>query len=295
MSATDNPRTLPCRPYGNTGIDLSVIGFGGLLLKQLEQAEADRLVCEAVERGVNYFEVAPSYGDAEERLGLALEPFRKDVFLACKTLERSRAGARTELSCSLERLRSDHLDHYQLHALGYKGQADLDEAFVKGGALDALQEAKKSGQVKYLGFSAHSEEAALAAMERYDFDSVLFPFNFVSWYRSGFGKAVLKRAQVGSVTCLAIKGLARQPWLENDPQRETSPCWYQPITDPREAQLALRFTLSLPVTTAVSSADKSLLRLAVDSVFPLQPLTPDEEQELRKLAADLNPIFPKAK
>ena len=112
-----NRASLPQREYGKTGMKLSIIGFGGIVVKDTEQKHANRIVAEAFERGVNYFDVAPTYGDAELKLGPALEPYRKKVFLACKTTERQRGGASEELKESLKRLRTDYLNLYQLHAI----------------------------------------------------------------------------------------------------------------------------------------------------------------------------------
>jgi len=210
------------------------VGFGGIVVRGMAQRDADHIVAEAIERGVNYFDVAPTYGDAEERLGPALKPYRRDVFLACKTIERTREGAASGLESSLKRLCTDHLDLYQLHGLGYRADDDVDAIFAKGGAFEVFLEAKREGKVRHLGFSAHTEKAALRAMDRYDFDSVMFPFNFVCWYRSGFGRRVLNRAGERGTACLALKALARERWPESDPQRETySKCWYKPITDRR--------------------------------------------------------------
>ena len=282
---------LPRRPYGRNQIPLSVIGFGGILVMNAEPAHAARVVAEAVERGVNYFDIAPSYGDAELKLGPALQPHRAKVFLAGKTTERTRAGAAAELNRTLERLRTDHLDLYQLHALTDL-QKDVDVAFGKDGALETLLAARKSGQVRHLGFSAHSVEAALAAMDRYDFDSILFPLNFTTFHKGRFGPTVIEKAQAKGVSILALKMLARQPWPTDDPHRQKYPkCWYQPLTDRHEAELGLRFTLSLPVTAALPPGEESLFRLALDLAASYRPITAAETAELKQLAASLNPIF----
>ena len=289
-SSSNAPR-LPRRKYGKTGVELSVIGLGGIVVMRAEQAHADRVVAEAVERGVSYFDVAPTYGDAEERLGPALEPYRKDVFLACKTTQRRREGAEAELKRSLERLRTDHLDLYQFHNI-MSVEEDVDVVFSKGGAMEVFTEAKKTGQVRHLGFSAHSEEAALAMMDRYDFDSALFPINFATYYKGKFGPQVIRTAQSKGMSLLVLKALARQTWPEGDPQRQKySKCWYQPTTDRREAELALKFALSQPVTAAVSPGEESLFWLALDLAMDFSPITPQEEEELKALAATLNPIF----
>ncbi len=286
-----NASKLPRRAYGDTGERLSIIGFGGLVVSGVEQEHANRVVAEAVEKGVNYFDVAPSYGDAEIKLGPALEPYRKDVFLACKTTQRTKEAAAAELAESLRRLRTDHLDLYQLHAIT-DVQKDVDIAFSPGGAMEVFLEAKKQGQVRYLGFSAHSEEAALAAMERYDFDSILFPINFATFYQGDFGPRVIEAAKSKGVARLALKSMAKQKWPQDDPQRQQYPkCWYQPLTDPKEAKLGLYFTLSQPVTAAIPPGEESLFRLALDLAMSFRPISQKEKETLRQMAQSLNPVF----
>jgi len=282
---------LPRRSLGNTGERLSIIGFGGIVVSGAEQEHANRLVAEAVEKGVNYFDVAPSYGDAEVKLGPALEPYRKDIFLACKTQQRTREGAAAEFAQSLKRLRTDYLDLYQLHAIS-DVEKDVDAAFAKGGAMEVFLEAKKQGQVRYLGFSAHSEEAALAAMERYDFDTVLFPINFATFYEGDFGPRVIEAAKSKGVARLALKAMARQRWPQDDPARQDyRKCWYQPLTEPAEAKLGLYFTLSQPITAAIPPGEESLFRKAVELAMNFRPVSLREKRKLQEMARSLNPIF----
>ncbi len=291
---SSNPAVLPRREYGRTGVQLSVIGLGGMLLAGMEQSQADRTVAEAVERGLNYFDVAPTYGDAELKLGPALAPYRKRVFLACKTTERRREGAAAELKRSLERLGTDHLDLYQLHGLTGM-QKDVDAAFSKGGAMEVFIEAKKSGRVRHLGFSAHSAEAALAAMDRYEFDSILYPVNFAADYASGFSREVMETARKKGMAVLALKAMARQVWRDRDPRKaKYSKCWYEPLADPREAELGVRYTLSRHVTAAVPPGEEGLFRLAMEAAMRFRPLRPSEAEELKTLTATLKPIFPKS-
>jgi len=286
-----NAPKLPQRAYGDTGERLSIIGLGGMVVSAVEQEHANRLVAEAVEKGVNYFDVAPSYCDAELRLGPALEPYRKSVFLACKTERRTKEGAAAELKESLQRLRTDHVDLYQLHAIS-DVQKDVDTAFGKDGAMEAFLEAKKQGRIRYIGFSAHSEEAALAAMDRYDFDSVLFPINFATFYKSSFGPRVIEAAKSKSVARLALKALARQQWPKDDPMRKQYPkCWYQPLTERDEAKLALYFTLSQPITAAIPPGEESLFRMAMELAMGFRPVSQQEKQTLQQMAQSLNPIF----
>src|SRR5579862_3358932 len=156
------------RAYGNTGVELSIVGLGGVVVMGVEQSEADRRTREAYDRGVNYYDVAPSYGDAEERLGPALVGLRDDVFLACKTGKRTRDEAAEELRTSLRHLKTDRFDLYQLHGVSTVQEAET--CLAPGGALEAVLAARDSGLVRYVGFSAHSAEAALLLMDQFAFD-----------------------------------------------------------------------------------------------------------------------------
>jgi aryl-alcohol dehydrogenase-like predicted oxidoreductase len=291
VSDSKNRANLQQREYGQTGVKLSIIGFGGIVVKDAEQQHANRIVADAFEKGVNYFDVAPSYGDAELKLGPALEPYRKNVFLACKTGQRKREGAAEEFKESLKRLRTDYFDLYQLHAIT-DVKKDVDAAFAKGGAMEVFIEAKKQGQVRYLGFSAHSEQAALAAMDRYDFDSILFPINFATFYKGNFGSMVIATAESKGVTILALKALARQRWPKDDRLRKEYPkCWYQPLTQREEARLGLYFTLSQSVTAAIPPGEESLFRMALDLAMDFKPISAQELEKIKKMTVSLNPIF----
>lgn len=276
------------RPYGNTGEELSIIGFGGIVVSRTEPSEASRHVAEAVDRGVNYFDVAPTYGDAEERLGPALEPYRKDVFLACKTGKRDGAEARAELENSLKLLRTDHFDLYQLH--GMTTQEDLDRATGPGGALETFVKAREEGLVRHIGFSAHSSETALALLDHFDFDSVLFPINWVNYFEADFGPAVVDRAQQKGAARLALKAMARSKLAEGE-DRPYAKCWYAPIDQRELASLALRFTLSQPITAAIPPGEPALFRMALDIAEAFTPITDEEVTALREEARQNTPLF----
>ena len=281
------------RPYGKSGDMLSIVGFGGIILWGMEQAKANRLVGEVIERGVNYVDIAPSYGDAEVQMGPALEPYRKNVFLACKTTKRDAAGARAELAQSLKRLRTDYLDLYQLHAITDVAK-DVDAVFGSGGAMEAYIEAKRAGVVRHLGFSAHSVEAAMAAMDRYDFDSILFPVNFATYHEGNFGPQVMELAKSRGVSRLAIKPLASTKWQPDDPMKKEYPlCWYKPLTDAKQAELALTWTLSQDITAAIPPGHEGLFRMCLDFAVRFKPMTPMQETEARELAKTFKPIFEK--
>jgi aryl-alcohol dehydrogenase-like predicted oxidoreductase len=288
MTTTTN---LPRRPYGPNAFPLSIVAMGGIVVKDAEQAHANRVVAKAVERGVNYFDVAPQYGDAQDKLGPALEPYRKDCFLACKTLMRTAAEAREDFAQSCKRLRTDYFDLYQLHAMT-KMDDDVDVAFGAGGVIEFVKELKRDGRIRHAGFSAHSIEAAMAAMDRYDFDSILFPINFASFHTGDFGPTVVAEANRRGLSILALKAMARGAWGEGDPLRKKyTKCWYRPLDDPRKQELALRFTLSQPITAAVPPGEEDLFWRAVDIAEKFEPITEAETDELRALANEVTPVF----
>ena len=277
------------RKLGKTPEYLTVIGFGGIIVMDETPEESSRLVAAAFhERGINYFDVAPSYGNAEERLGPALEPYRNSVFLACKTGKRDARGAEAELHQSLKRMRSDHFDLYQLHAV--TEMAEVEQIFNPGGAMETFVKAREKGYVRYLGFSAHSEEAALALMERFPFDTILFPVSWTVWYGGKFGPRVIAKAQEKGLGILALKALGKRKWQENE-EHKWKKAWYSPVDSFEEASLALRFTLSQPVTAAVSPGHAELLWWACDVADKFTPLTQAEELEVARLSQGIDTIF----
>ena len=276
------------RPYGNTGEMLSIIGFGGIVVMNSEQSHANEVVREAYERGINYYDVAPTYGNAQEKLGPALEPFRKECFLACKSTQRKGDKLLEEFYNSLKLLRTDHFDLYQLHAIQTK--EDIEVAFGPGGAVEAIDKLKKEGKVKFLGFSAHSIEAAMAALKYYDFNSVLFPVNFATWHAGNFGEQVITYAKQKGAAILALKAMAKTPWKEGE-KHTYEKTWYRPLDDPEEAYMGLRFTLSLPVTAAIPPGEEKLFRLALDLAPKFIPLTEDEKFEIRQKGKNTEPLF----
>jgi aryl-alcohol dehydrogenase-like predicted oxidoreductase len=282
---------IPKRRLRKTGVDLSIIAFGGIVVTDTEPAFAKNVVAEAFDRGINYFDVAPSYGNAQERLGPALEPYRSRSFLACKTAERTKSGAAKELEESLRLLRTDHLDLYQFHHL--TTMDEVNTVFGPDGAMETFQAAKKAGKVRFIGFSAHSVEAALAALNRYEFDTILFPINFVLFSQAKFGPQVLAKAREKGMGILALKGMAKTTWPKTmkESERPNPKCWYQPAALPEEATLGLRWTLSQPITAAVPPGDEKYFRLAMDVAQKFEPLKPEEEKGLLARAVGVEPIF----
>ncbi len=281
---------MPKQVLGKTGQKLSIIGLGGILVMNAEPEHAKKVVAEAVEKGINYFDVAPTYGDAELKLGPALEPFRDKCFLACKTTKRDKAGAKEELDNSLKNLRTDYLDLYQLHAIT-DVEKDVKAALGKNGAIQTFIEARKAGIIRYLGFSAHSDEAALMAMNEFDFDTILYPINFCTHYKGKFDQEVLVEAKKRKMGILALKAMARQKWKDQDKKKQYPKCWYEPITEQELARKALAWTLSQGATAILPPGDENLFRIAMNIGPSLAKIGKPQNTELKNLSAELDPLF----
>jgi len=284
-----SPGKIEKRSLGKTGEMLSIIGFGGIIVKDAKSADASAVVKLAIDSGINYFDVAPSYGDAEIKLGTALEPYRKNVFLACKTTKRTKDESRAELEQSLQHLRTDHFDLYQFHAV--TTLEEVNTILGPGGAMETFQEARKEGEIRFIGFSAHSVKAAMALIDRFDFDTILFPVNFATWYAGNFGPQVLARAQEKKMGILALKAMAKGPWPQGADKSRYPKCWYEPLSAKEDALMGLRFTLSHPVTAAVPPGEAELFRIALTLSDRLQSLKESEIKMIKEKALKAEPLF----
>jgi aryl-alcohol dehydrogenase-like predicted oxidoreductase len=285
----DHPadRLVPKRTLGKTGASVSVLGLGGITVMQATQDETDEIVGFALDHGVNYFDVAPSYGHAEERYGPALAGQRERIFLACKTLERSKEGAAKELRTSLARLRTDHLDLYQIHALN--SVADVDQVLAPGGAIEAFTAARQEGLIRFIGFSAHSADAALDAMRRFEFDTVMFPINWVSYYTAQFGPQVVEAARARQMGIIAIKSVAPLTPAPDAVARAGA----LPARSAEElTALGLRFALTEPIAVALPRGHAPTFRQAVAVAAEFTELSAAERGDLQARAAAYVPLFP---
>lgn len=280
------------RRLGRTGHMSSVVTFGAAGIGRVEQDVADRAIEVALDHGVNHVDVAPSYGDAELRLRPWMPRVRDRVFLGCKTRERTWEAARAQLHRSLERLGTDRLDLYQLHSVGKL--PDLDECTAAGGALEALVEAREQGLVSWLGITGHTHDAPrthLEALRRFDFDTVMFPLNFVLWsipeYRHD-AEALLRACRERDVGVHVIKSVAKDPWGDR-PRTHTT--WYEPFTDQAVIERAVAFVLSQPVTTLCSAGDVTVLPKVLAAGERFRPLALEEEQALVATAGQYHSPF----
>lgn len=280
------------RRFGRTGHMSTIVIFGAYAVGQLDQEQADATMELLLAHGVNHIDVAPSYHEAELRLGPLLERDRDRFFVGCKTTLRGRAEASEEMHRSLDRLRIDRFDLYQLHAV--TTMDELDQCLAPGGSIEAALEAREAGLTRYIGITSHGLQAAaveIAALKRFDFDSVLFPLNAKLWsdvaYRQDV-QALLRLVAARDVGTMVIKAVARGPWGAQPPRYHT---WYEPFDEPAEIERALRFALSHPVTGAISAGDAGLLPRILDAAERFEPLSVTEKEEMVQQAAALEPLF----
>jgi aryl-alcohol dehydrogenase-like predicted oxidoreductase len=280
------------RRFGRTGHMSTVVIFGAFAVGQIPQKEADAVMELLLEHRVNHIDVAPSYYDAELRLGPWLEKYRDRFFLGCKTQLRDREQARQELHRSLERLRVDSLDLYQLHAVTTMDELDL--CFAPGGSMETLVEAREQGLVRYLGITSHGLQAPTVEMEalnRFDFDSLLFTLNFQLWANEAYRRdasQLLQLAAERDLGTMVIKTWARGPWSDQKHRYHT---WYEPFDDPEMIERSLRFNLSLPIGGAISAGDARLLPTILEAAERLEPMTEAEQAQLMATAGDYEPLF----
>jgi predicted aldo/keto reductase-like oxidoreductase len=280
---------LPRRVLGRTGEKLSIVAFPGLALAQLSQEEGTTGLHKAFEQGVNHFDVAPAYGDAEIKMGIGLEGLdRSRIFLSCKTKMRDKDGARQELERSLTRLKTDYFDLYQMHHI--RTPEEVKRALGPGGAIETFLKAREEGKIRRIGFSAHTTRGALEMMKGFQFDSVMFPISYVDYLNWDFGKAVIEAAEEHGVAVLAMKAIYAGAWPEG--ATRTRKWWYRPLEKDDEIELALRFALSQPgVVTGIPVSYLDLLDKCIRAARVYRPITEAEIAKLRELAAGCGSVF----
>lgn len=265
------------RRFGRTGHDSSVAIFGGAAFWDVSQEQANESMDLVLSHGINHIDVAPSYGIAEERLGNWLVNHRDKFFLGCKTLERTREGAWAEMERSLEKLRTDHLDLYQLHCVS--SWEELDQVCAKGNALEALDAAKSQKITQFAGITVHglqAPEIILEALKRYDFDTVLFPLNAIMLSIEGYRYAtqqLLVECKSKDVGVFTIKAAAKAPWGERAHSHTT---WYEPYATSEDLQQAVNFALSHDITGICTAGDVTVLPVQLDACEKFSRLNPEE-------------------
>jgi predicted aldo/keto reductase-like oxidoreductase len=272
----------------------SVLLYGGAALAAVDQETADRSVQLALDAGVNHFDVAASYGDAELRLGPWMPRIRDRVFLATKTERRDRDGAWTQINRSLERLQTDHVDLIQIHAVG--DLAELDRVTGPGGSLEATVRAKEEGLAGAIGITGHGHQAPAThreALRRFGFDTVLTPLNPVldrdPAYRSDYDRLVAE-AQAQDVGLMVIKAVSRRNWPAA--AEHTYATWYEPFDDQERITAAVAWVLSHREVTGIATpGDVRLLPLVVEAERRLGQTSVGEAEEVMARATDYSSPF----
>jgi aryl-alcohol dehydrogenase-like predicted oxidoreductase len=283
---------IPTLEFGSTGHRSTRVIFGGAGLAEVDQDTADRVLAQLLDHGVNHIDVAASYGDAELRVAPWLRTHRDDFFLATKTGERTAAEARAQLEESLQRLGVEHVDLIQLHNLA--DPIEWDIALSPGGALEALVRAKDEGKVRHIGVTGHGAQIAAnhrRSLERYAFDSVLLPYNYLTmqspYYAENFDALQATCAERG-VAVQTIKSSARRPWQGRD---HTAATWYEPYQDQDPIDLSVWWALGREGTHVISPGDVDVLPLVLDAASRFADVPTDEAMAALSGRAEAEPLF----
>jgi len=279
-------------PFGRTGHLSTRTLFGAAALSRVTQAEADATLEALLRYGVNHIDTAASYGDAELRIGPWMARYREHFFLATKTEQRTYRGAWDELRRSLERLRVDYVDLWQLHVL--VDPAEWEVAMGSGGALEAFIEAREQGLARALGVTGHGVTVPamhLRSLERFDFDAVLLPYNYPLMqnpqYAADFER-LMARCRERDVAVQAIKSLTRRPWGGRPQTRAT---WYQPLEEQAAIDKAIHWVLGRPGVFLNTVGDITLLPRVLDAAARFEHVPTDAEMQSLAVEQGLEPLF----
>jgi aryl-alcohol dehydrogenase-like predicted oxidoreductase len=285
--------TIPLLPFGRTGHQSTRMIFGAAALGRVSQDVADRTLDVLLEHDINHIDVAASYGDAELRIAPWLKRYPDKFFLATKTGKRRADEAREDLQRSLERMQVDHVDLWQLHNLS--DPIEWDNALSPGGAIDAAIQAREEGLVRFIGVTGHGAQIAAThrrSLQRFDFDSVLLPYNFTtvqsSYYAQNFD-ALQAACQEKNRAVQTIKSIAYRPW-SGRPHSATT--WYQPLEDQADIDTAVHWALGRPGIFVISSGDVNLLPKVLDAAERLPSQRPSDADMQRMVEhLQMEPLF----
>ncbi len=286
-------KSLPTAPFGRTGHMSTRTLFGAAAFSGVNHDTAMRTMDLIVERGVNHIDTAASYGKAEERLGPWLKDNRDSVFLATKTEERTYKGAREELRRSLELMKVNNVDLWQMHIL-----VDEDEwqtAMGPGGALEAFIEAREEGLVKWLGVTGHGLNVAkmhMRSLERFDFDTVLLPWNWAMSRNADYAvdfAGLHKYCLEKNVAFQLIKTACHRPWREEDERNRST--WYKTLEDQDDLDAAIHFAMGVKDSFINTAGDVNFLPRVLDAAAGFTEAPGDEEMSSRASAGDWEPLF----
>jgi len=280
------------RRFGRTGHMSTVAIFGAAAFGKISQADADKVMEMVIEAGVNHIDVAPSYGQAEIRIGPWMPRERERFFLGCKTMERTKDGAWKEMHESLKRLQTETFDLYQCHAI--TTMEELDAVTRTGGALEAFVEARREGLTQFIGITGHGVNAPqiyLEALRRFDFDSVLFPLNFAQManpeYRE-YAEELIATCKAKDVGTMIIKSITKAPWGDRE---HTATTWYEPFDNSEEIQKGVNFALSYDITGLCTAGDTRVLPLMLKACENFTRLSDSEREAMIESGKQYEPLF----
>ena len=278
---------------GRTGHTSTRIIFGAYALSKATQAEADRILELLLTYGVNHIDTAPMYGNAEKRIGPWMKDHRDDFFIATKTRSRTYQGAWDNLQRSLERLRVDYMDLWQMH--GLTNLVGWEKAMGPGGTLDAFIEARDKGLVRFLGVTGHGIKVPamhLQSLERFDFDTVLLPYNYALMlnprYATDF-EALIARCHERHVAVQTIKSIARRPW--GDRPKTYNTYFYEPLETQEAIDKAVHWALGLPDSFLITAGDMQLVPKILEAAECFTARPSDEEMAADATEFSIQPIF----
>ncbi|HEX9972591.1 MAG TPA: aldo/keto reductase [bacterium] len=280
------------RRLGRTNHESTNAIFGAAAFYEVSQKQADETMELVIGSGINHIDVAPSYGQAEERLGRWIETERSRFFLGCKTMERTREAANNELHHSLELLRTNSFDLYQFHAVNT--MADLDQITGSGGALECVLDARDEGILTNIGITGHGLEVPrifLEALKRFNFDTMLFPLNFILYANQMYRQAaetLLAECARQDVGVMIIKSIAKGPWGDKQKKNTT---WYEPFIEKGWIQKSVHFALSQPITGICTAGDVSLVPDILEACETFETVDNSQQEDLISRASEFEPLF----
>ena len=284
--------TIATQPFGRSGHMSTRTIFGAASLGSVTQEEADRTLEVLLQYGVNHIDVASSYGDAELRIAPWLDQHRAHFYLATKSDARTAKEAKEELHRSLERMRVDYVDLWQLHNLA--DPIEWDIALSPGGAIEVAVEAMAQGLIKAVGVTGHGLQIAAThrrSLERFDFDAVLLPYNYITmqkpYYAENFN-ALLLTCQERNVAVQTIKSIAYRPWMGREHTRTT---WYTPLEDQKDIDMAVHWVLKQPGIFLNTVGDIALLPKVLDAANRFQAGPSDEDMQAMVARLNMEPLF----
>ena len=287
------------QPFGRTGHTSTRVIFGGYALSKATQAEADHTLEVLLEYGVNHIDTAPMYGNAEKRIGSWMAQHRDDFFLATKTRKRSYEGAWKDLRQSLSKLKVDHIDLWQMH--GLTNPMGWEKVMGNGGALDAFIEARDEGLVRYLGITGHGNKVPamhIQSLERFDFDTVLLPYNYLlaqnSRYEADFN-GLVELCRKRDVAVQTIKSIARGPWKSRPRTHNTY--FYEPLEAQDAIDKSVQWVLGTSDSFLITAGDMQILPKMLDAAtrFNGRPSKAEmdtlvEEFEIKEIACSMSDL-----